>query len=174
MLGRNIEDEMARITERGSQHAAAAWLRIANHAEQPEQQLKAHQQAGVLHDALIASDKNTKWLYILLACVLNIIILPAVLHILPCKLHLWHVIALPRITWLLRPDVKQSFYKACNQLASTLSCNQRDPAQYAFQLPQPAFQVLTPALSPAQPAFLLNAICLLSRYPACQDTEFAY
>ena len=45
MLGRSIEDEMSRITERGAEHAAAAWLRIADHAEQPEQQLKALQQA---------------------------------------------------------------------------------------------------------------------------------
>ena len=44
MLGRSIVDEMARITERGSQHAAAAWLCIANHAVQPEEQLHARQQ----------------------------------------------------------------------------------------------------------------------------------
>lgn len=51
MLGRSIEDEMTRIADRGSQQAAAAWLRIANHAEQPEQQLHAHQQARVMHVA---------------------------------------------------------------------------------------------------------------------------
>ena len=45
MLGRSIEDEMARITERGSDHAAATWLRIAEHVEQAEQQLHARQQA---------------------------------------------------------------------------------------------------------------------------------
>ena len=50
MLGRSVEDEMGRITERGSQHAAAAWLRIANHAEQLEQQLHANQQARFMHD----------------------------------------------------------------------------------------------------------------------------
>ena len=49
MLGRSVEDEMARIAERGSQHAAAAWLRVANHAEQLEQQLHAHQQARLTH-----------------------------------------------------------------------------------------------------------------------------
>lgn len=55
MLGRNIEGEMARIAERGSEHAAAAWLRIANHAEQPEQQLQAHQQAGSPHSCTVAT-----------------------------------------------------------------------------------------------------------------------
>lgn len=62
MLGRSIEGEMARIAERGSQHAAAAWLRIANHAEQPEQQLQAHQQAGSL-TLLHCSDctKHQSW-----------------------------------------------------------------------------------------------------------------
>ena len=48
MLGRSVGDEMSRITERGAEHAASAWLRIADHVEQPEQQLKAHQQAGGL------------------------------------------------------------------------------------------------------------------------------
>lgn len=54
MLGRSMNDEMGRIAERGSQHAAAAWLRIANHAEQAEQQLHARQQARVMHVALNA------------------------------------------------------------------------------------------------------------------------
>ncbi len=44
MLGRSTADEMARITERGAQHAAAGWLCIANHALQAEEQLHAHQQ----------------------------------------------------------------------------------------------------------------------------------
>lgn len=59
MLGRSIEGEMARIAERGSQHAAAAWLRIANHAEQPEQQLQAHQQAGSLSLLHCSNRTNT-------------------------------------------------------------------------------------------------------------------
>ncbi len=44
MLNRSTDDEMARITERGSQHAAAAWLRVANHAVLAEDQLHARQQ----------------------------------------------------------------------------------------------------------------------------------
>ena len=44
MLSRSIEDEMACITERGGQHAAAAWLRIANHVAAVEGQLHARQQ----------------------------------------------------------------------------------------------------------------------------------
>jgi hypothetical protein len=44
MLNRSTDDEMARVTERGSQHAAAAWLRIANHAVLAEDQLHARQQ----------------------------------------------------------------------------------------------------------------------------------
>lgn len=44
MLNRSNDDEMARITERGSQHAAAAWLRVANHAVLAEDQLHARQQ----------------------------------------------------------------------------------------------------------------------------------
>ena len=55
MLGRSTEDEMARIAERGNQHATAAWLHIANHAEQPEQQLHAHQQARVMNLAWMAN-----------------------------------------------------------------------------------------------------------------------
>ena len=47
MLGRSIEDEMVRITERGGHHTAATWLRIAEHAQQAEQQLHARQQASL-------------------------------------------------------------------------------------------------------------------------------
>ncbi|DBA87841.1 TPA: hypothetical protein ACH3X1_004837 [Trebouxia sp. C0004] len=45
MLNRSTDDEMARITKRGSQHAAAAWLRVANHAVLAQDQLHARQQA---------------------------------------------------------------------------------------------------------------------------------
>ena len=50
MLGRSIEDEMARITERGCEHAASAWLCIAEQAEQAEQQLHARQQARFFYN----------------------------------------------------------------------------------------------------------------------------
>ena len=43
-LNRSTDDEMARITERGSQHAAAAWLCVANHAVLAEDRLHARQQ----------------------------------------------------------------------------------------------------------------------------------
>lgn len=44
MLGRSIEDEMARITERGGRHAAAAWTSIAVHTSKPDEQLHTRQQ----------------------------------------------------------------------------------------------------------------------------------
>ena len=49
MLNRSTDDEMARITERGCQHAAAAWLRVANHAVLAEDQLHARQQVWQHH-----------------------------------------------------------------------------------------------------------------------------
>ena len=49
MLNRSTDDEMARITERGSKHAAAAWLRVANHAVLAEDQLHARQQVWQHH-----------------------------------------------------------------------------------------------------------------------------
>ena len=48
MLSRSTADEMARLGERGPQHAAAAWLHIANHVIAPEEQLHARQQACLL------------------------------------------------------------------------------------------------------------------------------
>lgn len=51
MLGRNIEDEMRRIAERGNQHAAAAWTSIAVHASKPEEQLQARQQVSNFVDS---------------------------------------------------------------------------------------------------------------------------
>ena len=53
MLNRSTDDEMARITERGSQHAAAAWLRVANHAVLAEDQLHARQQVWQYKQCLI-------------------------------------------------------------------------------------------------------------------------
>ena len=46
MLGRSTDDEMGRITQQGSQHAADAWTRIATHASKPEEQLQARQQVS--------------------------------------------------------------------------------------------------------------------------------
>ena len=43
-MGRSVDDEMARITQGGAEHAAAAWLRIAHHVTQAELQLQALRQ----------------------------------------------------------------------------------------------------------------------------------
>ena len=52
MLSRSTADEMARIAERGAQHAAAAWQHIANHVAQPEEQLQARQQASFCNEQM--------------------------------------------------------------------------------------------------------------------------
>ena len=56
MLSRITDDEMGRITQRGSQHAADAWTRIATHASKPEEQLQARQQVSVVPAGCVCTD----------------------------------------------------------------------------------------------------------------------